>query len=224
MDAPLQALRAVLRTVTGRLIVGVGSIAMTCVFFLVLPLIQAIADRPIADTQLTRVDTAELEAPDAPPEPELEEEEPEPEEPPPELAEETQPLDLAQLEAALNASGFGDGFMSADFAPDLTNTLVGGGAEQLFSMGELDQQPRVLMRPAPAFPAKLKKRAPATVKVKFIVDAKGRVQSPKVATTTDPAFDRAALDCVKQWKFEPATHKGEPVSYPMLVPITFPKD
>jgi len=201
-----------------------GAAVLTLLFFLVLPLIQAIGDRPIADTALTRVDTAELEAPEAPPEPEIEEDEPEPEEPPPELAEEVEPLSLDQLEAAMNASAFGGGTMSADWGLDLGSQLQAAAAGDLAGMGEFDQKPRILMRPAPSFPSKLKKRAPATVRVKFIVDTNGRVQNPRVDTTTDPAFNRAALEAVRQWKFEPATHKGQPVAYPMRVPITFPKD
>lgn len=219
----MNVLLKVLTELVGRVAIGVGSVCMTLAFFLVLPLIQAIADKPVADTQLSRVDTQELEAPEAPPEEELEEPEPEEEPPPPELAEESRPMELSQLEAAMNASGFGSGVGAAAFKLDIGANLAGGGLD-LASMGDFDQEPRILMRPAPTYPAKLRSRAPATVKIKFLVDTNGRVKLPRVASTTDPAFNRSALDCVKQWKFEPATHKGQAVEYPMLVPITFPKD
>ena len=213
----------VLGQILSRIVVGAGSIVMTLVFFLVLPLIQAISGGPLADTMITTVDTAELPPPPAAPEPEPEPE-PEPDEPPPELAEESQPLDLSQLEMALDPGGFGDGFMQIDSVMKLNAAASGGTVDNLFSRAELDQNPRALIQTAPVFSAKLKKRAPATVKIVFIVDERGRVTDPKVQSSTDPAFNSAALDAIRQWKFEPGQRKGESVRFPMRVPITFPKD
>ena len=39
--------------------------------------------------------------------------------------------------------------------------------------------------------------------------------------STDPAFDQAAIDAVKQWKFEPGTRNGEKVQFKLRIPITF---
>ena len=39
----------------------------------------------------------------------------------------------------------------------------------------------------------------------FTVDERGRVQNPKVEKSTDPAFDKPALDAIKQWRFEPGS-------------------
>jgi protein TonB len=59
------------------------------------------------------------------------------------------------------------------------------------------------------------------VTVVFQVDTSGRVVDPRVAKSTDPAFDRAALEAVRQWRFEPGTRDGEPVQFKMKIPITF---
>ena len=55
-----------------------------------------------------------------------------------------------------------------------------------------------------------------------MVDQDGRVDAPRVQRSTNPEFDRAALNAVKQWKFEPGKRNGQ-VRFRMRVPITFPK-
>ena len=57
----------------------------------------------------------------------------------------------------------------------------------------------------------------------FIVNERGRVERPIVQKSSNPAFERAALDAIKKWRFEPGKRKGEAVSFRMRVPITFPK-
>lgn len=199
-----------------------GSVGMTLALFLVLPLLQRLGEKPDDMVRLVEMNTAVL----PPPPPvieEVEEEEPEPEEEPPELQEQPEMLDLSQLELALNP-GLGDGWFAGDFAVDLN--AIGGAkanADALFSMADLDQKPRVLYRANPVWNAKMRKLAPGTVYILFVVDERGRVKDPKVQSSTDPAFERAALTAVKQWKFEPGKRKGEPVQFRMRQPITFPK-
>jgi protein TonB len=212
-----------LSRVVHRVLCALGATSLTLGCFLVLPLIQVITRPAGADSIVRTVDTAQLPPPPPPPEPEEPEEEEQPEEAPPELNEEAPPLDLAQLEMALNM-GLGDGWMSGDFAVKLDS--VGASAkdvDQLFDIADLDQKPRAIYQPSPTMDAKLRKRAPATVYVKFIVDEHGRVANPIVDSSTDPAFERAALSAVKQWKFEPGRRRGEVVRSPMRVPITFPE-
>jgi periplasmic protein TonB len=204
-------------------LVVTGAAALSLLFFLVLPLFQAISKPPASDLVLTSVDTAELPPPPPPPE-EEHEDKPEPDEKPPELVEETEPLDLAQLELALNP-GFGEGWGAGDFAVQLkVASAAGESVDDLFSLADLDQKPRVLYQPAPVRDAKMRERAPGTVKVIFIVDDRGRVESPVVQSSTDPVFERAALNAVKQWKFDPGRRGGRAVRTRMRVPITFPKD
>ena len=97
-----------------RLGVMTGSVGLTLIVFLVLPLMQTISKPLTQDMSLTTVDLASLE----PPPPAVQEEEPEQEqekpEPPPQLQEitDTPPLDLSQLELALNP-GLGGGLGTA---------------------------------------------------------------------------------------------------------------
>ena len=179
-----------------------GAVVLTIAFFFVLPLIQAISVPPETDTVLLAADTANVPPPPPPPEEEPEQE-PEQEEQPPELAEETQPLDLSQLELALNPS-FGDGWVGGDFALALnTMSSDGAGADELFSLSELDQPPRAVYQPSPALSKKLLKRGPGKVWLIFIVNERGRVENAKVQNSSDPLFEGPALAALKKWRFEP---------------------
>lgn len=211
-----------LRQLAHGTLVVVGAVVMTCAFFLVLPMIQAITKAAQPDTLLQSLDAGIVDPP--PPVVEEEEEpEPEPEDTPPELSEEPPLLDLAQLDVALGPS-IGEGFLGGDFALKLTGAVAGGGSvDELFDLQDFDQKPRVVHQPSPSMTPDMVKRAPATVYVEFIVDERGRVQKPKVKDTGDPMFDRAAVAAVKQWRFDPAKRSGKAVEYPMRVPITFPR-
>lgn len=201
--------------------VGLGAIFITLALFLVLPLMQAINKPPAADLTYQALDTALL-----PPPPPVLEEEPEeeeqPEESPPQLADEDPPLDLGQLELALNP-GYGSGW-GGDFAIKLGGDATSGKAvDALFSEADLDQKPRVVHQPGPQVTEQMRRKTPGQVVVIFTVDRDGRVQLPKVQRSSDPVFERAALAAIRQWRFEPGRRKGEPVQFRMRVPITFPK-
>lgn len=205
----------------GTLIVGA---VLTVGLFLLLPVLQDIGHQDKkADLELVSVDA--VEAPPPPPVAEDKKEEPPlEEEPPPELTENAPPLDLSQLELALNP-GMGDG-VGGDFAVKLTVAGAGETAaqerEDIFSLADLDQAPRVIMQPAPQYPSEMKKKKiQGTVHVLFIVDKDGRVMAPKVQKTDNPAFDTSALTAVKRWRFEAGKKNGQPVPFRMRVPITF---
>ena len=194
---------------------------LTTLLFLVLPLMQHIGRPPASDLDLREVSTANLPPPPPPP-PEEQPDEPEQEEQPPELADEAPPLDLSQLELALNP-GFGEGF-GGDFAVRLPGAEGAEGEETdaIFSMAELDQKPRVVYQPAPDYPAELRrKKIQGTVHVLFVVDRNGRTVNPVVQKSTHPAFEAPALRAIKRWRFEPGKRSGKPVQFKMRIPITF---
>lgn len=206
-----------------RLWTALGAIGLTLIFFLVLPLMQTITQPREMDMELAQVDVANVPPPPPPPEPEQEEEQEE-EPPPPELSEEAPPLDLSQLELALNP-GFSGGWMGGgDFAVSLkTIGSEGNDMESIFSMADLDQKPRAVYQVSPKMTKQMRRKTPATVYVICIIDDRGRVQTPKVQKSTDSTFNKAALAAIKQWKFEPGKRGGKTVSSRIRIPMTFPK-
>ncbi len=214
------------RLLHGPLVV-IGAVGLTLVMFLILPLMQTISQPPADALMLTPVDTAQLPPPPPPPPESEPEKEPEPEETPPDLAEEAPPLNLSEMELALNAVGGGEGWLQGDFGLSKVEKLAtadsGQDVDALFSLQDLDQKPRAIHQPGPALTDKLRRSGPATVHVIFVVDQRGRVEIASVQSSSDPLFDAAALSAVKQWKFEPGKRGGQPVRFRMRVPITFPK-
>lgn len=138
---------------------------------------------------------------------------------------------LGAIEAALSGAGGG----GSDFADALTfasGGRIGGtgkdGAiaedklDQAFSMAEIDQRPRVIFQAAPTYPAEMRaQKTPGFVEVVFIVDQTGRVASARTEKSSHPAFEKPAVDAVKQWKFEPAIKGGQRVQCKMRAPIRF---
>ncbi len=225
--------RALSMIATGsrRTLATIGGLALGLGIFLLLPVLESITSTPAEELQVQDADTI---APPPPP-PEIEQDEEKPEEPPPEqeppkLADEAPPLDLSQLELALNPGTGGAGSFSGDFAVNLGAAIKQASdtaeeADGLFSVGDLDQKPRVIAQSSPVVPAALKKLQSdnVTVQVIFVVNQQGRVEEPKVRRSNNSAFDQVAINCVKSWKFEPGKRNGEPVRFRMMAPITFPK-
>jgi len=200
-------------------VVALGAAMLAIACFLVLPLLQAISSRPRMDLTLVPIQTAELPPPPAV-EDQPEKEEPKEEEPP-KLDEEAPPLDLAQLEMALDA-GMGDGGLGGDFVVQIQGLGgVGDGIDALFSLNDLDQKPRAVHQPQPVLTSALRKKMPAKVTVMFIVDQNGRVENPVVQSSSDPAFEAAVLVAIKQWKFEPGKRDGQSVRSRMRQPFQF---
>ncbi|MEZ5988901.1 MAG: TonB family protein [Planctomycetota bacterium] len=211
-----------LRATLNRAFIVLGAVGSTLVVFLVIPLIQAITAEKDHELEVRKVETARLPPPPPPPEPEPEEEKQEQEEPP-ELEPEAPPLDLQQLELALEG-GSGDGWVKGDFSVKLDALdKKGGGGDALFSLADLDQTPRAVYQPNPVLDAAVRRRAPGKVYVLFIVEPDGKVVNPIVQSSTDPIFERPALNAVKKWRFEPGKRNGKAVRFRLRYPIVFPE-
>lgn len=212
-----------IREIVHRFVGLLCAMGLTLALFLVLPLMQHLSKPPDSDLFVQAIDTAKLEAPPPPPE-EKPKEESKPEEQPPELNEEAKPLDLSQLEMALNPS-FSDSLLGGDFTVNL-NTAISSqtsDVDALFSIADLDQKPRIVYQSNPILTKEMRSRLPGTVYIIFVVDQQGRVQNPIVQKSSDPVFEKSALSAIKQWKFEPGKRNGQPVKFRMRVPITFAK-
>ena len=171
--------RALSMIATGsrRTLATIGGLALGLGIFMLLPVLESITSTPAEELQVQDADTI---APPPPP-PEIEQEEEKPEEPPPEqeppkLADEAPPLDLSQLELALNPGTGGAGGFGGDFAVNLGAAIKQASdsaeeADGLFSVGDLDQKPRVIAQSSPVVPAALKKLVLKKWSVSSIVTA-----------------------------------------------------
>jgi len=137
---------------------------------------------------------------------------------------------LAAIEQALSGQAGSGAF--ADALTFSSGGRIGGtgkaGAldekvESAFSMGEIDQKPRAIFQAMPLVPAEMRgKKVVGVVTITFVVDAAGKVSRLKVEKASHPAFEKPALDALKQWKFEPAVRGGQRVGCKMRLPVKFP--
>ena len=54
-----------------------------------------------------------------------------------------------------------------------------------------------------------------------IVNQFGMLNSVRVTSSPDPAFALAAIECVKDWEFKPATLDGKPVAVALKIDVVF---
>jgi len=76
---------------------------------------------------------------------------------------------------------------------------------------ELDRPLRPVSRVAPAYPKALKEGGiGGVVRVDFYVDEEGRTRFPDIIGTVDETLRFAALQAVRQWRFDPPRWRGSP--------------
>jgi protein TonB len=81
--------------------------------------------------------------------------------------------------------------------------------------------PRIISKVDPVYPEKAKEKGiRGNVGLTVRVDKSGHVEDVRLAFSI-PLLDQAAIDAVKQWKFEPTIIKNKAVSvvFPVLVPF-----
>jgi len=83
-----------------------------------------------------------------------------------------------------------------------------------YEMGELDRPLIPLAKIPPIYPMRAMRRGiEGWVKIRFLVNAKGRVEHPQIIDS-DPEgiFEKSVINCVTQWRFKPGTVEGHPVN------------
>lgn len=84
------------------------------------------------------------------------------------------------------------------------------------------QPPRVLSRVNPVYPAEaMRERIQGVVMLQAMIEPDGSVGDVRVVRSLDPRLDAAAVDAVKQWRYEPATVDGKPVRIVATVSMSF---
>jgi TonB family protein len=115
-------------------------------------------------------------------------------------------------------------------APTLETGLAAGGLKQpaapeapLPSGGDV-KSATLLSKVNPVYPSLAKNQhVSGNVVIDALIDANGRVSSVKVVS--GPALlQQSAMDALKQWKYQPATLDGKPVSMHLMVTLQFRND
>lgn len=206
----------------GRFWPVLGALGLSFALFLLLPFTTMISGSRHEKVDLTKVGAVDAPPPEnkPPPEPEPPPEKKE-EPPPPELTPaEAQPLNIDQLSADV-AVGTG-GFMAGLSPLGTTDNPQEALKEMVFSMEDLDQKPVPIAQIAPQHPRDLlKAKVEGQVVLLFIVDEQGKVEDPRVETSSRPEFEKPAMDAVRKWKFKPGTKEGAPVKTYIRQPIRF---
>ncbi len=82
----------------------------------------------------------------------------------------------------------------------------------IYSAAELDKKPAPLRRPPSAYPWILRSDGTSgQAEIEFVIDRAGRPLFPRVISATQEGFGWAAVTCVKNWRYQPATKNGEKV-------------
>lgn len=90
------------------------------------------------------------------------------------------------------------------------------------SAAGLDAKPKMLARPALAYPTALfLEKIAGSANVEFVIDRVGLAQVPRVVSATRPEFGWAAATLVNGMRFEPLTRGGKPVELRVEIPVTF---
>jgi periplasmic protein TonB len=84
-----------------------------------------------------------------------------------------------------------------------------------------EELPEAITKVPPSYPDEARRaNIDGTVVVMVLVGHDGSVKDVRMQKSI-PALDAAAMACVRQWKFKPATAKGEPVAVWVIIPVRF---
>jgi RNA polymerase sigma factor (sigma-70 family) len=118
----------------------------------------------------------------------------------------------------------------ADRARTATNQKIrnaqgggtGGVAPSIYPMAQLDQTPKPVAQGRPQYPVEMRRNGiTGNVTVRMTIDAKGDVAEATPIHSSRVEFDDAAVQAVKQWKFEPGQKNGQPVTTQTDIKIVF---
>ena len=193
--------------------------AMTLVIFALLPFTQLITALTQSEKTIRTVEVTLPPPPPPPPEPPPPETETV-EEPPPQMSPPPPPISLAALELSLNP-GMGDAMAAAlqgasfGVEPDTLSEM------QIFSIADLDEQPRMISGSRVQLPYPMKQaRIAGRAKIKILISETGQVVAASLVETNHPDYGPVAVNTVKKWVFTPPTKDGEPVRAEYIQPVS----
>ena len=94
---------------------------------------------------------------------------------------------------------------------------------QRIPVGGNVQAAKLLSKVDPVYPANLKQQGiSGTVMLRAVISTTGETLNPVVLNTTvNPGLAQAALDAVRQWRYQPTLLNGQPVEIVTNIEVTF---
>ena len=128
-------------------------------------------------------------------------------------------LEVGEISETVKVTGSRSG-------PAPARALAQGGTPQRIPIGGNVKPSRLVSKTDPVYPPDLKQQGvTGRVIVQSVISKDGSVLSPRVVNTdVHPALAQAALDAVKQWRYEPSLLNGEPVEVISTVTVVFELD
>ncbi len=122
---------------------------------------------------------------------------------------------LSGLDLGLEAFGLG--------GADESRSLLGDLKDVVMSTEAVDSLPEAQRRVQPTYPERARKKGiSGSVQLSLLVGVDGAVRDARVLQGDPPGvFDQAALEAVRQWRFQPAMYEGRPVSIRVTQTLRF---
>jgi len=136
-------------------------------------------------------------------------------------------MSLSDLGSALGGAGGDGGFgggVGFGSGGVIGGTGTGGGGlggSDMLSSGQLDSKPTPTNRASPKLSSDLRKRIKGKVDVLIIVGKDGAVSKAEILDSPDPAVNSSCIEAAREWRFQPGTRDGKPVSFKLKLPFRF---
>ncbi|MDT8438637.1 MAG: energy transducer TonB [Wenzhouxiangellaceae bacterium] len=120
---------------------------------------------------------------------------------------------MVNLDSSLSGIDFGLPGFSAGDLNDLQDQLLGDTRNVVMTDDSVDSPPRPTYQAPLAYPKSARARGvEGYVVLSLLISATGEIEKMQVLEASPAGvFDQAALDGVKQWRFEPAQYQGRAV-------------
>jgi len=97
-----------------------------------------------------------------------------------------------------------------------------GRQEKIYELTNDITPPRLIHRVNPTYsPGSKGVRLEGSVYLEMVITSRGEPGAVRVVKSLAEDVDRAALDAVKQWRFDPARKDGKPVAVRVTVEVAF---
>jgi len=120
---------------------------------------------------------------------------------------------MVNLDSSLSGIDFGLPGFSAGDLNDLQDQLLGDTRDVVMTDDSVDSPPRPTFQAPLAYPKSARARGvEGYVVLSLLISATGEIEKMQVLESSPSGvFDEAALEGVKQWRFEPAQYQGRNV-------------